>query len=178
MTACRRRTRRSAAGSDPRSAGRGARHHPGCSGLGLPRTRRESHADAVSINAAEYRPLAAGFPGRSIHPYYAKLPASSDPSLVLHEHHGQEFVYVLNGQVTLVTMEDGQRVTATLSAGDSCFIDSTVPHGFVGDGLNPYERSSAEIIDIFWCPLGESYLFAGEIAHSEPQRQRDTAVPA
>ena len=54
---------------------------------------------------------------------------------------------------------DGERITERLSAGDTCFIDSTVPHRFLGTGLSPYEKSSAEVIDVYWCPLGESYLF-------------------
>jgi transcriptional regulator with XRE-family HTH domain/mannose-6-phosphate isomerase-like protein (cupin superfamily) len=132
-----------------------------------PRTRRQPR-DGPVTDTGEYRPLAAGFHARGIHPYYAKLPASSGSSVTLQEHHGQEFVYVLNGQVALVTMQEGERMSATLSAGDSCFIDSTVPHGFAGVGLNPYEKSSAEIIDIFWCPLGESYLFADGMGKTDP----------
>jgi transcriptional regulator with XRE-family HTH domain/uncharacterized cupin superfamily protein len=123
------------------------------------RTRRDPRVGVGQPPVAEFRPLAGGFPNRGMHPYYVKLPASPEPVLALQEHHGQEFVYVLNGQVTLVTMLEGERVTHTLSAGDACFIDSTVPHRFAGVPLNPYEKSSAEIIDIFWCPLGESYLF-------------------
>jgi transcriptional regulator with XRE-family HTH domain/uncharacterized cupin superfamily protein len=137
------------------------------------RTRREPRSGAVPMDSGEYRPLAAGFSGRSMHPYYAKLPTSSDPPVILREHHGQEFLYVLNGQVTLVTVQDGERVNATLAAGDSCFIDSTVPHAFVGVGLNPYEESSAEVIDIFWCPLGESYLFADVMADGNSRRQAE-----
>jgi hypothetical protein len=95
-----------------------------------------------------------------MYPYYVKLrhPGSSC-DISLHEHHGQEFAYVLDGQVTFVTILNGERVTETLVAGDTCFIDSTVPHRLLGMGLSPYDESSAEIIDIYWCPLGESYLF-------------------
>lgn len=110
----------------------------------------------------EFRSLATGFRSRGMHPYYLRLPHAAAPALQLHEHNGQEFVYVLNGEVTLLTTQDGVRVTQTLSSGDSCFIDSTVPHRFVGKGLNPYEKSGAEAIIVFWCPLGEEYLFVGE----------------
>jgi hypothetical protein len=85
----------------------------------------------------------------------------------MHEHHGQEFVYVLTGEVKLVTVLDGQDVTETLSAGDSCLIDSTIPHQFVGVGLNPYQAAGAEIIDVFWCPLGENYLFFDRGPHRQ-----------
>lgn len=122
------------------------------------RTRRDP-LGAGEMVPTEFRPLAGGFANRGMHPYYVKLHDSGKQVAPMHEHHGQEFVYVLTGEITLLTMQDGQRISQTLSAGDSCFIDSTVPHRFVGAGLNPYERSSAEVIDVFWCPLGESYLF-------------------
>lgn len=109
----------------------------------------------------EFRSLASGFGPRGMYPYYVKIgdPRSHGLDLTLHEHHGQEFVYVLNGEMTLLTVLDGKRVSETLVAGDTCFIDSAVPHRFIGMGLSPYDRSSAEMIDIYWCPLGESYLF-------------------
>lgn len=107
----------------------------------------------------QFRSLASGFGPRGMYPYYVKLRHPGSGDISLHEHHGQEFAYVLNGQVTLVTLLNGQRVSETMAAGDTCFIDSTVPHRFLGKGLSPYEESSAEIIDVYWCPLGESYLF-------------------
>jgi hypothetical protein len=96
-----------------------------------------------------------------------RIPAHHAPTL--HEHHGQEFVYVLNGEVTLNTLVDGKRYSEKLVAGDTCFIDSTVPHRFLGVGLSPYDESSAEMIDVYWCPLGESYLFEeNRGGYSEP----------
>jgi mannose-6-phosphate isomerase-like protein (cupin superfamily) len=121
------------------------------------RTRRRLQDEGWSD--AQFRPLASGFGSRGMHPYYVKLRHSGPHDVTLHEHHGQEFVYVLNGEVTLITILDGERITERLSAGDTCFIDSTVPHRFLGTGLSPYEKSSAEVIDVYWCPLGESYLF-------------------
>ena len=112
----------------------------------------------------QYRSLASGFGPRGMFPYYVKLRYSGGMNISLHEHHGQEFLYVLNGEVTLLTVCEGQRVEERLSAGDACFIDSTVPHRFLGKGLSPYDSSSAEVIDVYWCPLGESYLFADDEA--------------
>jgi transcriptional regulator with XRE-family HTH domain/uncharacterized cupin superfamily protein len=113
-------------------------------------------------SVTEFRPLALDFGPRGMHPYYVKLRQPQEPGASLHEHHGQEFVYVLRGEVTLVTIVDGQRTMERLSPGDMCFIDSTVPHRFIGTGVSPFEDSSAEVIDVFWCPLGESYLFSDE----------------
>lgn len=117
---------------------------------------------------SEFRSLASGFGPRGMFPYYVKHRYPKGQSITLHEHHGQEFTYVLNGEVTLVTVLEGKRVTETLSAGDACFIDSTVPHRFIGLGLSPYDDSSAEIIDVFWCPLGESYLFEDDAVEVRP----------
>jgi transcriptional regulator with XRE-family HTH domain len=107
----------------------------------------------------QFRSLASGFGPRGMYPYYVKLHNPGGQNVSLHEHHGQEFVYVLNGEVTLLTVCEGERVEERLSAGDVCFVDSTVPHRFLGKGLSPYDNSSAELINVYWCPLGESYLF-------------------
>jgi transcriptional regulator with XRE-family HTH domain/uncharacterized cupin superfamily protein len=122
-----------------------------------PRKRRDRRDNPKAT--AIFRPLARGFSSRSMHPYYVKLPDLEGGSYTHHEHHGQEFVYVLNADVKLLTVLNGKRVTESLSAGDSCFIDSTVPHRFVGARVNPFEPLSAVVIDVFWCPLGEDYLF-------------------
>jgi transcriptional regulator with XRE-family HTH domain len=114
----------------------------------------------------QFRSLASGFSPRGMQPYYVKIRDLGPDDITLHEHHGQEFVYVLNGEVTLLTVLDGKRVRERLSAGDSCFLDSTVPHRFLGEGVSPYDDASAELIDVYWCPLGESYLF--EEDHAQP----------
>ena len=58
-----------------------------------------------------------------MHPYYVNLHELDNGRHITHEHHEQEFVYVLNAEVKLLTMLNGKRVTESLSAGDSCFID-------------------------------------------------------
>ena len=124
-----------------------------------------------------FRSLASGFSPREMYPYYVKIRAPGPDNSTLHEHHGQEFVYVLSGEVTLITVLDGKRVRETLTAGDTCFLDSTVPHRFAGEGVSPYDDSSAELIDVFWCPLGESYLFEEGTAEA-PAGSFDAASPS
>lgn len=124
-----------------------------------PRQRRTNDRPA---SPGTYKPLSHGFARSGMYPYYVRLPLVPGEPPLLHEHHGQEFVYVLNGEIVLHTIEQGVRVAYNLSAGDSCFIDSTVPHRLAGVGLSPYGQSGAELIDVFWCPLGESYLFSDE----------------
>lgn len=137
---------------------------------GLPMWPRRTLPDG-DWSDSEFRPLATDFGPRGMHPYYVKLLRPQRNGVPLHEHHGQEFVYVVKGEVSLVTILEGERVTQTLSAGDMCFIDSTVPHRFIGMGVSPFEESSAEVIDVFWCPLGESYLFS-----EDPTRAPDDEV--
>jgi transcriptional regulator with XRE-family HTH domain len=139
------------------------------------RTRRRL-VDA-GWSETQFRSLASGFGPRGMYPYYVKLRhPGSNYDISLHEHHGQEFAYVLNGQVTLITVLNGERVTETLVAGDTCFIDSTVPHRFLGMGLSPYDESSAEIIDVYWCPLGESYLFEDDKSGDRKSSEECAAV--
>jgi transcriptional regulator with XRE-family HTH domain/uncharacterized cupin superfamily protein len=112
----------------------------------------------------QYRSLASGFGPRGMYPYYVTLRSQDGPNITLHAHHSQEFVYVLNGDVTLLTVREGERVEERLSTGDVCFVDSTVPHRFLGKGLSPYDSSRAELVDVYWCPMGEDYLFAADEA--------------
>ncbi len=127
----------------------------------LPRQSRRRLVDK-GWSQTEFRSLASDFEPRGMYPYYVKLHHPGEYPKTLHEHHGQEFAYVLSGEVTLETIQNSERIQIILSAGDMCFIDSTVPHRFVGTGASPYEESWAEVIDVFWCPLGESYLFNGD----------------
>ena len=78
------------------------------------------------------------------------------------EHHGEEFIFVLEGQLVLTTLAEDKKVEEVLRAGDSCFLDASVPHALRGETRNPYSETSATVLDVFWCPLGETYLFLPE----------------
>jgi len=58
-----------------------------------------------------------------------------------------------------MTFAGEQEVTEILRPGDTCYLDSTVPHLVRGRSRNPYSDTSAEVLDVFWSPLGEQYLF-------------------
>ena len=105
------------------------------------------------------QPLVAGFPTKEMYPCFVRLLNVGLETLTLHEHHGQEFVYVLEGELELTTFSGSTQVHEVLRAGDSCYIDSTAPHLFRSWTRNPYSETSAEVLDVFWCPLGERYLF-------------------
>lgn len=108
-----------------------------------------------------FRPLASGFPDRGIHPYYLQVRRYAPDQLPsLRAHYGQEFIYVLDGEVEFVTqVENGREQRELLRPGDAIFLESSVPHLLRGHSRNPYASSTAEVIDVFWSPLGESYLF-------------------
>jgi mannose-6-phosphate isomerase-like protein (cupin superfamily)/DNA-binding XRE family transcriptional regulator len=126
----------------------------------LPAQRRKMVTKSGGDKANVYRPLAVGFPERGLHPYYVQVKAGSSEHLTLHEHHGQEFIYVLDGEIELVTRSGDEDVIEPLRPGDSVFLESSVPHQMRGRSRNPYADTTAEVIDVFWSPLGESYLFS------------------
>lgn len=104
-----------------------------------------------------FRPLALEFAGRGLHPYYVQFVAAAGSDHALHEHHGQEFIYVLEGELEFVTAE-GEK-SELLHPGDSIFLDSSVPHSFRDHSRNPFASANAEILAVFWSPLGVEYLF-------------------
>jgi transcriptional regulator with XRE-family HTH domain len=95
-------------------------------------------------------PLAAGFDGRRMFPSLVSLEGSNERPLRMDHHQGQEFVYVLKGEVNLTTERDGDPVTVTLSPGDSCLLDSSVPHRFDASSLSPYDSPRAEMLAVHW----------------------------
>jgi transcriptional regulator with XRE-family HTH domain len=119
-----------------------------------PRHRRVFPEDTETV----FQPLAAGFPERGMHPYYIQL-ANTNVAMKPHGHHGQGFVYILDGALELVMYAGEDEITEHLRSGDAVFLESSVPHTFRGRSQNPFAATSANIIDVFWSPLGEEYLF-------------------
>ncbi len=107
-----------------------------------------------------FYPLAAGFPTRHMYPYLIRVRNVDSETLARHEHHGEEFMYVLEGQLEVTTYAEERQVKEVLRPGDSCYIDASVPHFVRGVTRSPYSQISAEVLDVFWCPLGETYLFS------------------
>ncbi|WP_176064055.1 helix-turn-helix domain-containing protein [Anaeromyxobacter diazotrophicus] len=80
-----------------------------------------------------YRSLTRpGTPGHGMEPFLLTFdPRANDARPLAHD--GQEFVYVLEGEIEL--FHDGQR--HTLRQGDSAYLDATRPHLFRGLGERP-----------------------------------------
>jgi len=126
----------------------------------IPNRRRRTPVERPHAAASKTcQPLVTGFPTQEMYPYFLRMLNVNLETLTLHEHHGQEFIYVLEGELELTTYSGNQEVRDVLRAGDSCYVDSTVPHLLRSWTRNPYSETSAEVIDVFWCPLGEDYLF-------------------
>ena len=123
------------------------------------RKRREATDRPEAPTPNSFHSLAGGYPTRHMHPYLIKVRNMNDETLTPHEHHGEEFLHVLEGQLEVTTYAEEQEVREVLQPGDSVYLDSSVPHFVRGETRNPLSETSALVLDVFWCPLGESYLF-------------------
>ncbi len=81
-----------------------------------------------------YESLAQNFINRRMEPFYITVPArpASDP-VPLNAHPGQEFNYLLEGEIKVVV--GGHEID--LSPGDSIYFDSTYSHGLKAQGGKP-----------------------------------------
>ena len=126
----------------------------------LPSRARQTPVERPSAPQSKTcQPLALGFALRRMFPYFIRLRNASEETLSHHEHHSHEFIYVLDGELEMKTFAGDQEVTEILRPGDACYLDSTVPHLVRGRSRNPFSDTSAEVLDVFWSPLGERYLF-------------------
>lgn len=140
------------------------------------RLRRNTRFTREHERANRYYALVTDFNPRSLYPCIIEVPTGSTDVKPM-EHHGEEFIYVLEGQLELTTLAEDKEVTEVLRAGDSCFLDSSVPHALRGETKNPYSDTSATVLDVFWCPLGESYLFSPETEHGSARANHGVASP-
>lgn len=123
---------------------------------------RNSNGEHDHASRDVFRPLASGFHERGIHPYYVQVITTASDTLRPHEHAGEEFIHVLEGELELLTYGPEERIEM-LYPGDSLFLDSSLPHVLRGRSRNPYATSNAELIEIFWTPLGENHLFSRQV---------------
>ncbi len=96
-------------------------------------SRPTGHEYGETEQGYTYRTLTRpGTPGHQMEPFLLTFdPAASEAKPISHE--GQEFVYVLEGQIEL-TYDDGR---VTLGPGDSAYLESSHPHLFRGLGTTP-----------------------------------------
>ncbi len=129
----------------------------------VPVRRRRFSARRDDIRGTNvYRSMASGFPDRGLHPYYVQIGERESDLVELDDHHGEEFVYVLDGELEFLGSNGSRDTSEILRPGDCLFVDSGVPHMLRGSSRNPFASSASQAIVVFWAPLGERYLFADD----------------
>ena len=112
---------------------------------------RESKSSISFSNGAadarkhmEYHPLAQQKAGRHMEPFIIDINPEEEPNFQLSAHEGEEFIYVMQGEVEIVYGKD----TYSLNEGDSIFYDSIVKHHVHGA-----PGKSAKILAVVYIPF-------------------------
>lgn len=92
----------------------------------------------------EYHPLAQQKAGRHMEPFIIDINPEENPNFQLSDHEGEEFIYVMNGEVEI---EYGKE-KYLLTEGDSIFYDSIVKHHVHGA-----PGKSAKILAVVYIPF-------------------------
>ena len=92
----------------------------------------------------EYHPLAQQKAGRHMEPFVIDINPEENPNFQLSDHEGEEFIYVMQGEVEIVYGKE----TYTLKEGDSIFYDSIVKHHVHGA-----PGKSAKILAVVYIPF-------------------------
>ena len=92
----------------------------------------------------EYHPLAQQKAGRHMEPFIIDINPEESPEFQLSAHEGEEFIYVMQGEVEIIYGKE----TYTLKEGDSIFYDSIVKHHVHGA-----PGKSAKILAVVYIPF-------------------------
>ena len=92
----------------------------------------------------EYHPLAQQKAGRHMEPFVIDINPEETPEFQLSAHEGEEFIYVMQGEVEIIYGKE----TYTLKEGDSIFYDSIVKHHVHGA-----PGKSAKILAVVYIPF-------------------------
>ena len=92
----------------------------------------------------EYHPLAQQKAGRHMEPFIIDINPEDSPDFQLSAHEGEEFIYVMQGEVEIVYGKEKY----TLKEGDSIFYDSIVKHHVHGA-----PGKSAKILAVVYIPF-------------------------
>jgi len=92
----------------------------------------------------EYHPLAQQKAGRHMEPFVIDINPEETPDFQLSAHEGEEFIFVMNGEVEIVYGKEKY----TLCEGDSIFYDSIVKHHVHGA-----PGKSAKILAVVYIPF-------------------------
>ena len=92
----------------------------------------------------EYHPLAQQKAGRHMEPFVIDINPEDAPEFQLSAHEGEEFIYVMEGEIEIVYGKE----TYNLKEGDSIFYDSIVNHHVHGA-----PGKSAKILAVVYIPF-------------------------
>ena len=112
--------------------------------------REKDHSISFSNDATdarkhmEYHPLAQQKAGRHMEPFIIDIAPNDNLDYKLSAHEGEEFIYVMEGNVELVYGKE----TYTLKEGDSIFYDSIVKHHIHGA-----PGKAAKILAVVYIPF-------------------------
>ncbi len=96
---------------------------------------RAGEGNIVSSQTGDYTHLAADLLSKQIKPIIGEIKAKSVEEFgEFHRHAGEEFLYVLEGELLLYTDTYGP---TQLKVGDSIYFDSTMGHAYVAKGETP-----------------------------------------
>ncbi|POX42388.1 hypothetical protein C3486_05095 [Streptomyces sp. Ru73] len=110
------------------AAGRRSRHEYAV-------TRHDDpHATTVAMGERTHRVLTADLPDQGIEVLATTVRPTAEPSPVT-QHDGEEFCYVLRGELTFLLPDE----TAVLTAGDSIHFKSRIPHAIHNRGTDTAE---------------------------------------
>ena len=112
--------------------------------------REREHSISFSNDATEarkmmeYHPLAKQKAGRHMEPFVIDIHPNEEPNYKLSAHEGEEFIYVMSGEVEIVYGKQ----TYHLHEGDSIFYDSIVKHHVHGA-----PGQAAKILAVVYIPF-------------------------
>jgi transcriptional regulator with XRE-family HTH domain len=121
-------------------------------GLGPVITRKDDAEEVARLKSLEtssdggvldFFSLAQGKATRHMEPFLIDVSPATPGGHALSTHEGEEFVYVLSGEIEIEYGKD----THVLAAGDSIYYDSIVPHQLRAHGSSP-----ARILAVVYAP--------------------------
>lgn len=110
----------------------------------LTKAVRFAGTQEASTGELDFYALALDKSGRHMEPFLIDLLPATDQDYPLSTHEGEEFMFVLAGQIEILYGKDRFR----LSEGDSIYLDSIVPHHVHAHGDAP-----ARILAVVYAPF-------------------------
>ena len=105
---------------------------------------RFSDKDTPANSDLDFYSLAVNKAGRHMEPFLIDIYPSSEEGYKLSSHEGEEFIYVLKGEIEVIYGKD----VYALVEGDSIYYDSVVKHHLHSKG-----ESAAKILAVLYTPV-------------------------